>query len=803
MTSSAANPPAPPFSHLERAFTRLFIPIAAVSWVGMLLSEVGGFTLGRVLAGGGLLTAAAWKLTASEWRAEPAFRAPAARGSYLWLGVALTVAVVLYAQPGEYLIEGADASVYLAVGHSIHRTGAIVSADPVLQMLPAGMRDALLERERAWPHPLNRFPGGMRVASGRDVVVPDFFHLLPVWIAIFLGIAGPYGAYYPNAVFGVLAVLTTWLIGRRAWSAGAGGVAAMLLAVNFGEVCAARAASSEMLAQWLLLCGIFFTLVARDRHSRGAAVCAGAAIGLAGFARIDTLFLLLPLGVAWLALAWRRRLLGRAWCWYAAALCAVGAHAMVHAFTISRLYTLRLSATAWDAAGHVFTTLGPGVALAILAFVGAATVICARLLPARAQILALGGVTVLAPAALSPGVVSTASMLLTPVGVAAVVAGFFLVLRRDADARLLPLLAVFAAEVVLWLAWREKTSWPADFRRFVPAVLPIGLLLLGGLVAHAGRAGPSVRRVRWLLPAGLAMAWLAQASPVLLAAPMRGVHAQVGKVANHIPAGAIVLTDRSVPSHLPLALQSTFGRQGLQLSGRLPPRGALREYLGTVLAAGRPAYVALAYFSHDASRHLWRSDLKGLYVRPAGVVPLRYTVLVSSGTAFPRTLRTVETNVELYEIKRAAAAQAAALPLVLDLGEGDFAFALRGFYWSESMPSALVRWTNGEAQILVPRLAVPEGRGLTLVLRLATYRPEGIAAPVVRVALDDAEIGVITGSRPDLSLYRIAMNPSALARLRTGESVLTIRTDTFVPKAAGLGSDTRVLGIALDWIRLE
>jgi hypothetical protein len=803
MTASPANPPALPFSPLERAFTRLFIVIAAVSWVGMVLSEAGVFTLGRVLAGAGLATVAAWKLAASEWRAEPASREPAARGSHLWLGVALAAAAVLYWQPGEYLIEGADASVYLAVGHSIHRTGAIASADPVLQMLPAGGRDALLERERTWPHPLNRFPGGMRVAGGENVVAPDFFHLLPVWIAISIGIVGPYGAYYANPVFGVLAVLTIWLIGRRAWSAGAGSVAALLLAVNFGQVCAARTASSEMLAQWLLLSGVLFTILARDRRSRVAAACAGAAIGLAGFTRIDALFLLLPLGIAWLAMVRRRRLLGPAWLWYAATLGAVGANAVAHAFTVSRLYTLRLSATAWDAAAHAFTALGPGTALAILGGVIAGMIVCARLLPTRARILALSGLMILAPAALSPGVVSTATLLLTPVGVAAVMAGFFLILRRDTDARLLPLLVAFAAEVILWLVWREKTSWPADFRRFVPAVLPLGLLLVGGLVEHAGRAGPWVRRVTWLVPTGLAMTWLAQASPVLLASPMRGVHAQVGRVADHIPAGAIVLSDRSVPSHLPLALQSAFGREGLQLSERLPPRGALREYLGRVLAAGRPAYLALAYFSHDASRHLWRSDLEGLSIRPAGVVPLRYTVLVSSETVFPRTLRTVETNVELYEITRAAAAHTAALPLVLDLGEGDFAFALRGFYWSEAMGSARARWTNGDARILVPRLTVPEGQDVTLLLRLATFRPAGIAPPTIRVALDDAEIGAIAASGPDFSVYRITVNASAVARLRAGESALTIRTGTFVPKAVGLGDDARALGIALDWIRFE
>ncbi len=788
------------FAPLEAAFTLLFILVAAVSWVGTLLAEAGAFTPGRVLAGAGVLAAAAWAGIARELRADRSGEATRSARTPIWLAIALAAAAALYAQPGEYLIEGSDASVYLAIGQSLNRTGGLVSPDPVLQLLPAGTRNALLARDRSWPYLSNRFPGGIQVGAG-DLVVPNFFHLLPVWIAVFVGVFGSHGGYYVNAVFGVLAVLATWLVGRRAWSAGAGSMAAVLLAVNFGQVWYARTASSEMLAQWFLLAGIFFTLVAHDRQTRFAGACAGTAIGLAGFARIDTLIVLLPLGAAWLVLARRRGLLGRAWPWYAATLGLVGAHAIAHAVLVSTPYTLRLAATAWNAGVGVITSIGVGSALAAAAVL-AGTWVAAKLMPSGARLPALAGLAVLVPAVLSPGVAKTAGVLLTPAGAIAMVASFVWVAHRDRDRRLLPLLAPFAAEAVLWVVWREKTTWPADFRRFVPVVLPLGLLFTGALAAHVAEIGARARRGAWIVVAGLVALWVGQAWPTLRTPPMQGVHVQVEEIASRIPASAIVISDRSSPSHLPLALQATFGREGIEVTERVPPGGALQAFIGNALAANRRVYVMLAGYTDDLPRRLWRSDFEGLRVTPAFAAPLAYTVLESSAVAFPRRLTEVRTEVELYDVGREEGAPPVTLPFTADFGERDFAFALRGFYAGESMPSARARWTSGQAQIAIPRLVVA-GPGATLVVRLAADRPPRVAAPTVRVDLDGAEIGVIVGPRPGFSEYRFALGGAMVSRLRAGDSTLTIHADTFVPKAVGAGDDTRVLGVALDWIRLE
>ena len=176
-----------PLTRLEAAFAALFIPVATLSWVGLLLVEAGAFTPGRALAGAVALAVAGWAWLARDLRAKPP-RSTLSRSmkSAAWIAITLAAAAALYAKPGDYLIEGRDASVYLAVGHTIQRSGGLTEPDPVLPLLSGEARDGLLTRDRSWPRLPNRFPGGIQITEG-DRVVPNFFHLLPVWIALFVG----------------------------------------------------------------------------------------------------------------------------------------------------------------------------------------------------------------------------------------------------------------------------------------------------------------------------------------------------------------------------------------------------------------------------------------------------------------------------------------------------------------------------------------------------------------------------------------------------------------------------------------
>lgn len=791
----------------EWLFAVGFVVFAAVAWSALLLAEFGAFSLTRVLWAASIVAGAAFVWAWGELRARFASRGAVSTLSWVSLALTLIAATFLYLRPSECLIEGRDGSVYVAIGRTIAQTGGIVSTDPLLNVVPAATVEPLLARDPLWPHLLNRFPGGIQMRNGDPHLSPNFFHLLPALAATGFAILGPRGTYGVNAVFGVLAVFALWLVGRRVWSPVAGVVAASLLAVSFGEVVYARLAVSEILAQFLLLAGLCFTLLAVDTRSRLAGACAGAAIGLAALSRIDELCVLLPLAAVWLAVARRRRALGPAWGWYAATLGVVGLHAVAHALLVSGPYTVRLCRAAWNGLPHP----SGGVILGLIGGLIAAVSVCAVLGVAwhrrcaprcppdtGARIAATVGAAV-ALAIFGPAAVIAANRLLSVPGLVAAFGGLVLLLWRTDGLRTLPMVLPFVAEAVLLGTWRETVALSADFRRVVPVMLPLATLYTGVLVA-TGASHPrrALRIAAWTVAGGIGSLWIWQVWPVLRQPPLQNLHNQVAQLAGRIPPGAVVISDRSVPSHLPLALQSSFGRIALPLIERPGSTAALQSFVEHVRASGRPAYVMVAS-SGIVPQRLRRTDFVDFSLRQVDVVPLHYTQLVPVLREMPRALPTTSVFVELYELTPGSDGHGAALPVVINIGDTGFESMLGGFYAAESMPSARARWTGGEGTVALPRV----GRGArpaSLVLRLAAYRPPGLPPPTVRLRLDGAPVGTIMSPGPSFGVYRLRLDEATSTLLTERATTLTVASDTFVPHAAGLGADLRVLGVAIDWI---
>jgi hypothetical protein len=171
-------------------------------------------------------------------------------------------------------------------------------------------------------------------------------------------------------------------------------------------------------------------------------------------------------------------------------------------------------------------------------------------------------------------------------------------------------------------------------------------------------------------------------------------------------------------------------------------------------------------------------------------------------SGFPRPVPTISRRVELYQISRPAEKPGTELPLAIEVGDLDFRWLLRGFYGREWIQDVGARWTSGRAEIALPRLAAGDS-SVTLLLRLATHRPPGVAAPLVRLSIDGTPAGSIDRPSQEFATYQFALDPRLAARLRAGAATLTIATDTFVPGAAGRDGDTRALGVMVDWLRLE
>lgn len=396
-------------------------------------------------------------------------------------------------------------------------------------------------------------------------------------------------------------------------------------------------------------------------------------------------------------------------------------------------------------------------------------------------------------------------LLLSPVGIVGAFGGFALLLTRDATLRGLPVLGLFLGSALFYLqSLRPYPFMPWAFRRYVPVILPMALLFTGHFIATIWNSRTRLRAFVVLVPALLSAAFLVKSWPIMRDPPMREAYAAVAQFAALFPPTALLLFDRSAPSHLPLAVDYTFGRQALAIYRLENLQAALRDLIRSVFAVSRPVYVVTMGQEGEGGNSLWRSDLPEFALRPASTFPLRYTALEWTRDVFPQIVRPVEQNLELYQVLPLHdPAARVALPLVIDLGTLDFPYLLSGFYARESWGPITTRWTRGEAHLIFPPLAIPASRRATLILRATGSRPPRVAPPRVTLTINGTPMGQFTAATNDFAVYRFPFPPHVLAKGRDAGLVLTLRTPTFVPKAVGLNDDPRELGIALDWVKVE
>lgn len=269
--------------------------------------------------------------------------------------VAGLVFALLVARPFEVVRGGLDAGVYALTGIAIAQTGGIVQDDPVVAEIGRRARGGDTNAR----HVMNNFLGtqnpvrylatrlrasGFFLATGdwaKGRVVPQFFHLWPVWIALGTGFGGVYGGLLMTGAWGLLGVLLLGLLGRRVTNPLAGVGAALFLALNSVQVWFSRMPVSEALIQGLTLAGLWaYTHFADEPGGREGVwwgSLAGVAFGEIALAKIDFFLtvgpaLLLLLYVA-ISQRWRAG--------HSAMLLALGAlllHAGLHVIFIARAY---------------------------------------------------------------------------------------------------------------------------------------------------------------------------------------------------------------------------------------------------------------------------------------------------------------------------------------------------------------------------------------------------------------------------------------------------------------------------------
>ncbi len=502
----------------ERLFLVPFISILLISWVGIVLAETGTFSLvllGTVLGVYCLLLALIYRRTVNlGWLGRPRLDIT----SFLLVGI-MVLAGWAFSRPAEVIAGTFDPGIYLSTGANIARYGSIAVTDPFLSQLGESLRPFLLESRGEIGVGAVRLPAFWMPNGEENTVIPAFFHLFPVWLAVLYAIGGLQAALFVSPVLGFLGVWALFLLGRRLAGNGIGLMAAGLLAVNPAQIWFARYPISEVTIQVLVLGGLTAWVLAEEQRSRLMFFFAGVSLGLAHMAKVDQLFL--PVVVALgILLAWlfgRRDDVGRTPArLYLNVLVPYGLlaiHSAVHVYLFSFAYT-------WINLGPFISTVRsiPAVAAyAVIALALTAAILFRNELSTagdwiteRRKLLsiglafAVGGVALygyfwwpLSPDRASSVFLSSDGVTpiylnlfreeglvrlgwyLSPLGLILGLAGFVRFVGRGLNHKVWPLLTLFAGQTTLYL-FTAGLAYPVHFwsiRRYVPLVIPVFLLL--------------------------------------------------------------------------------------------------------------------------------------------------------------------------------------------------------------------------------------------------------------------------------------------------------------------------------------
>jgi hypothetical protein len=820
----------------ERALLAVALSVMAASWVGLVLAEAGAFSLTRaaVLVAAAAALVAVWRRGALGW---PLVR-PRRVGEAAPALAVLAVAFTLQARPTEYLLGGRDPGTYVAAMATIGRTGGVAYTDPAVLSIPPADVELFYRNPQAPAYTWGRFMGFPleRPQTGR--VVPEFFHLFPVFGAFLFQAMGVKGALAAPPVFGVLGTLAVFLALRRLFGPAPALLGALLLAVNVVQVWFGRYPVTETASQMLVFLGLLAVWHWEERGSAAFAALGGTAFGLSLLVRIDSVLLLAPIA-AYLLFRWARRDLPWRQGWaFLAPLGLLALHALVHAAFWSRKYLLEVATRPyWRQPWWAWLAVAAAL-LALVLLVHAQGPALARRIHERGGALRAGLVAAIAGLSLylyfvrpvlsvwaggdgndavsrgqtpwlpagplaDPGWLRALGFsrlaahdaqaflrlgwFLTPLGLALAVLGLMLVVWRWRRRDLLPVLVTLAFAAFYFYKIRVYNDYFFALRRFVPVVLPMALGLAAFVLVRLAARGGARRAGAAALCAALFASFLARTWPLWRHVDWHDSVRFVADVARRFGPQDVVVFEQKASIHLlSLPLWAVHGVHVLELARFNPDPERVNHLIRAWRARWRNIYFVYTY----------RTDLCGVF--------LQRVEDADFGThewerAYGRPPAGPEPRAFRFTVARAVLPEELQVPALddVDIGGSDD-FLVSGFYEKEGG----YRWTGRCGSVYLP--AAAGGGVVAVTASLGPRRPATLPPPAVVVSLSGVRLGqFVPGPAWTTAEFPLPAAPPAgppVLRLdvtdgRRGRA-LTWRPANVLPGS----DDTRDLGVMVDRI---
>lgn len=354
-------------------FACVLMGILLNGWIALVAAEFGFFSIWALVITGVLMGFAGWLV--GRHKGKRIGWEGLWWGEYFWMGLLLLLMGLLYFRPHEFIFGGADAGVYVNLGANIAQSGRWLIHHPDLAAIPPETYPMFFREHPSYMIPrYNYLPGFYVSDGGAQTIIPQFYPLHPVWLAIAHSIGGVWASLYMTPLWGMLGVLAFYFAIREAFEPRLAAVAATVLALTPTQVWFARYPTSEVLTQFLLFGGLWAFARFVRRSETWAAVVSGVALGQVMLARADTYFLLgvLPAYAAYLYL--QRRLDRRFWL-FAGPVLAIALHSFLHAVFQGWPYFYNIYFTSRFFTGFRIAMLAAGLLIAGLGFLIASRIV--------------------------------------------------------------------------------------------------------------------------------------------------------------------------------------------------------------------------------------------------------------------------------------------------------------------------------------------------------------------------------------------------------------------------------------------
>ena len=780
------------------AFAAVFAVIGCVTCAAMFLTWLGAFNLGTVIAVSIAPAVLAVALILRSRGAKGWALGPTPVRTAVTVAGLTVLSAVLFFKPAEYVFDGSDGSIYTAMAAMLESSGTLHPTDALASRLTDAERAALYPTAR-WSGRLERFPGGLELDGDPVRIQPEFLHVYPVWMAVAGSAAGSSARFYVNPIAAWLGLIALWLIGRRLAGPLAGELAAVLLAMNIAEVHFARFPSSEMTAQFLILSGLFFTLLATDTRWTPAGICAGLAFGLAAMTRVDALVLLTPPVAIVLIHEFRRAGAERYLVVMAATWGLLTAWSGVYAMTTARSYVSRI-------AGSINAGAGGHPAIAILLLLAVAMVAIGLFMRMRTRVVrrtVIGAGSMLAGGAMVTLLWFDRSHghfleVVTVAGAVLALAGLLAMVWNGDAGRTLPIVLVFAFMMMLMARPPDQAVLPWNLRRYVPVLLPIACLAIGYLVARVQLLRPQLRFVM-LAPAALGVVFAAQSWPIFAEPRMRDGREELAKIEEVVDPAALLIWDQGLPSHLPAATHYLLGRESVLMPATEAAEPVVRRLAAEALAAGRRVWIVMDGSRDTVSSSPWRVRLRDVPILFGSSIVIRTDLLRPTDGGLPLRTAASERRLDFYSVGLRTQTTTA-LPLRIDIGGHDVPYLLGGFHGAEREMNTSYRWTSSEARVFVPQFEATADDDVQVFVRLGAGGRPSTLPVLVNIAWNGISVGEVEVQK-EMRDYDVTLERGSLGSRHGGE--LTLRASTFVPRDAGLGIDRRTLGVRVDAVTIR